>query len=470
MNAKELRELANELRRLSSNAQGWKNEVSDPSTKADIDEAVNTLEAYVKRLTNAFDPQMKVQSLQSLLATAEQTLAVAPPGMEDVVKELKTKDVENPWAVAWSIYNKKHKKKSAAGRKLSPSNKMVKCKECGKLTHEDVMSRGLSMCRDCIEDAEAENAHMDECCGGPGECKFCDAENGKQAAKKLNMPAIRRWMKQNLTNYIDSVGEVNATGLAEEAAQVFDAYLDTQDYEIPTEIFDMAADLATDHEKSASPIIFDNPPEYGERGPGASKEQLEVDQYRRILLKSKGKARMKQKPGGDTVESPIKVSDLQSLLTKASKTLKNAAETQGAEDFIELLKSKLKLNGRQIHFRNKSTLGGERYDNVYITFINLPEGVGGAGGGAEAENNRLSISINGFGKESPHSPPPSGKVKAEESVNALGREHRMRAKSGTPEQVAKYLADFLNNIAANVEPRYTHTQPPEKSANERRKG
>jgi hypothetical protein len=36
---------------------------------------------------------------------------VAPPGMEDVVKRLKQdKNVKNPWATAWSIYNKKNKR------------------------------------------------------------------------------------------------------------------------------------------------------------------------------------------------------------------------------------------------------------------------------------------------------------------------------------------------------------------------
>lgn len=36
---------------------------------------------------------------------------VAPPGGEKMVKALKKqKGVRNPWAVAWSQYNKKHKK------------------------------------------------------------------------------------------------------------------------------------------------------------------------------------------------------------------------------------------------------------------------------------------------------------------------------------------------------------------------
>lgn len=36
---------------------------------------------------------------------------VAPPGDEDVVKALKKKKgIKNPWAVAWSQHNKKHKR------------------------------------------------------------------------------------------------------------------------------------------------------------------------------------------------------------------------------------------------------------------------------------------------------------------------------------------------------------------------
>ncbi len=35
----------------------------------------------------------------------------APPGGEKMVKALKkNKKIKNPWAIAWSVYNKKHKK------------------------------------------------------------------------------------------------------------------------------------------------------------------------------------------------------------------------------------------------------------------------------------------------------------------------------------------------------------------------
>lgn len=42
---------------------------------------------------------------------AEGMQEVAPPGKEDVVKALKKEpDIDNPWAVAWSMHNKEKKK------------------------------------------------------------------------------------------------------------------------------------------------------------------------------------------------------------------------------------------------------------------------------------------------------------------------------------------------------------------------
>jgi hypothetical protein len=130
-----------------------------------------------------------------------------------------------------------------------------------------------------------------------------------------------------------------------------------------------------------------------------------------------------------------------------------AAEGGGSEEFIKAVESHLNLQGRQIRFDNESRLAGNRYDSVFVNFYNLPTGHGRGGGGAEAENNRMSFVIEGFGKETPHSPPPIGKVKIEMRVSALPREYRLRGKTGTPAQVAKYLADFLNNVVKNVEPK-----------------
>lgn len=136
-----------------------------------------------------------------------------------------------------------------------------------------------------------------------------------------------------------------------------------------------------------------------------------------------------------------------------------SAENGGSEEFIKMVESHLNLDGRQVTFDNVSRLGGSRYDTVFVNFINLPKGVGGAGGRAEAENNRMLFSIEGFGKETPHSPPPTGKVKIELRVSALPREYKLRGKTGTPAQVAKYLADFLNKVVKEVEPKFTHSSP-----------
>jgi hypothetical protein len=137
-----------------------------------------------------------------------------------------------------------------------------------------------------------------------------------------------------------------------------------------------------------------------------------------------------------------------------------AAESGGSEEFIKMVESHLKLDGRQISFDNVNRFGGVRYGTVHVNFINLPKGVGGAGGGAEAENNRMLFSVEGFGEETPHSPPPTGKVRVELRVRALfPDQYKLRAKSGTPAQVAKYLADFLNKVVKEVEPKLTHSKP-----------
>ena len=135
-----------------------------------------------------------------------------------------------------------------------------------------------------------------------------------------------------------------------------------------------------------------------------------------------------------------------------------AAEGGGSEEFIRAVEAHLDLQGRQVTFDNVSRLAGTRYDTVFVNFINLPKGVGGAGGRAEAENNRMAFFIDGFGKETPNSPPPTGKVKIEMRISALPQEYRLRGKTGTPAQIAKYLADFLNKVVKEVEPKYTHTK------------
>jgi hypothetical protein len=132
------------------------------------------------------------------------------------------------------------------------------------------------------------------------------------------------------------------------------------------------------------------------------------------------------------------------------------AEKQSSSDFIDELIELLDVGDRQVVIRHG---GLGRFNSVYVTLINLPYGAGGAGGGAEAENNRLSISVTGFGAA-------TGKVKAETSVShiyrggSIARENRieMRAKTAEPAKIAQYVADFLNKVAREEASNFTHTK------------
>jgi hypothetical protein len=134
----------------------------------------------------------------------------------------------------------------------------------------------------------------------------------------------------------------------------------------------------------------------------------------------------------------------------------NAGADLGAPEFIERLKSQLNLGDRQIGVRVQKSLGLSKNDDVYVNYINLPKGIGGAGGGAEAENNRMSFWVWGFGVDG--APPPTGKVKLEMSNSALPRTYKLRGRTAAPAAIAKYLADFLNKVAAEVPPHFTHTR------------
>jgi len=55
------------------------------------------------------DKKASSNPIFGLNLVAAEKVAVAPPGREDQVKALKKEDVDNPYAVAWSSYNKGHK-------------------------------------------------------------------------------------------------------------------------------------------------------------------------------------------------------------------------------------------------------------------------------------------------------------------------------------------------------------------------
>lgn len=125
-------------------------------------------------------------------------------------------------------------------------------------------------------------------------------------------------------------------------------------------------------------------------------------------------------------------------------------------EFIELFESLLDVEDRQVRCRNDA-------DMVFVNFFNLPSGVGGAGGGAEGENNRMMFVVSGFdgflySGSSYAKPPANGKLRVELSVSAFPRAMNLRAKTAAPEKIAEYLAAHINRIAATVPPRFTHTR------------
>ena len=131
-----------------------------------------------------------------------------------------------------------------------------------------------------------------------------------------------------------------------------------------------------------------------------------------------------------------------------------------ANEFVALLSS-LVPAFRQTSVRFQPSLGGERGGgSVYVNFVNLPPDVGRSGGGAEAENNRASFWVNGFA----HDPTlPAATVKVEQAASVFHRPWLgapgvpFRAKSGSPEVVARYLAAYLAKVVEAVPPRFTHS-------------
>jgi hypothetical protein len=136
------------------------------------------------------------------------------------------------------------------------------------------------------------------------------------------------------------------------------------------------------------------------------------------------------------------MSDL-TLITKVAQRFAAEAQVMTPEEFEAEVKKHLDIKGRQIRFSSSSL--GKKGDYLYINYINLPEG---KGGGAESENNRFAVSIEGL---------TTNKVRAELSVS-VNREFKLRAKSGPPAAIAKYVAEYFNKIAKNLEPNFTHTR------------
>jgi hypothetical protein len=131
---------------------------------------------------------------------------------------------------------------------------------------------------------------------------------------------------------------------------------------------------------------------------------------------------------------------------------RNAGELGGL-GFIAELRNHAPVTGML------STLPPSGSGQLFVNFYNIPRARQGERDRAELENNRMLFTVSGFGK-GPNEPPPSGTVKVEQTASALPREYRLRAKTGTPQQIAHYLADFIMRVNANVPPKYTHSRAP----------
>jgi hypothetical protein len=132
-----------------------------------------------------------------------------------------------------------------------------------------------------------------------------------------------------------------------------------------------------------------------------------------------------------------------------------------AHAFVAALRSHLSVGDRQVRIKvyDASDIGGA--GAVSVSYVNLPEGVGGAGGGAEAMNNRAIYWIKGFaGYRRGHYDKPigAGSVRLEEGVTSFTLGYRLRGKTGKPDAVARYLGAHLNRVAREVPPRFTHTE------------
>lgn len=329
--------------------------------------------------------------------------AVAPPGFEKVVKELKKNpEVENPWAIAWSMKNKGDRPHRATAEKLL-------CAARTLLAADD----------------------------------YSEEELAALSIMGMNKPSYR-------------AVEFERVGLG--------PY--TKDSPVLKSL--VAKGLV---KFTATGIQLDKP-----LAVAVMKRHLAPEKYKGRLSNTSMQFKRKEEPGEEAEDtSPMDVSDgaawdrakgAATLIAMARQLLdgstvdghvagmKTAAEgTIGSADFIELLRSKLSVGDRKVSFVNHG-------NQIFLNYINLPVKL--SNGGAEAENNRIMLAITGFGKGE-NEPAPSGKVWVELVVCAVRDANqgrlRLRAKSGSPEQIAQYVADFLNMIAKDIPPNYTHTSP-----------
>ena len=114
-------------------------------------------------------------------------------------------------------------------------------------------------------------------------------------------------------------------------------------------------------------------------------------------------------------------------------------------DFVAAVRS-AQVKDRQLGFTQRM-LG--QYGTLFVTLYNIPKELGGSGGGAVNQNNRVTFKVEGF----PADPSvPADKVKLAVLTSALPREWALRARTGKPAALAKVLVEFIEKIVREVEP------------------
>lgn len=87
---------------------------------------------------------------------------------QTIVRRIAGRDIEVTVCQIKGGYGCKHKTcngtaktRAATGGTLRKGDKMFKCQDCGKLTHDSTFTGLGTMCRDCYDDAGMENEHSD---------------------------------------------------------------------------------------------------------------------------------------------------------------------------------------------------------------------------------------------------------------------------------------------------------------------
>lgn len=139
----------------------------------------------------------------------------------------------------------------------------------------------------------------------------------------------------------------------------------------------------------------------------------------------------------------------------AAAKKEKAESTKGAltaAEFVELLEKKIDPKDRILKIEGDER-GSMRSGQVFVHLYNVPKS---ENKGTNASNNRWVWVIEGFDRKDPNIKAVKVKLEQGASEGAPFEDRakwKLRGKSGTPQQVAEYLAKFVHKVVSEVEPR-----------------